>query len=142
MRFIITGSVAALLHGVPLEPGDLDVTPALDRENLERLAAALTELEATPSVGAGKREGGTWVETGGQVPWPPDPGEPESFDTLLASRLGAIDVVPEVSGTYEALLPRSVEIGGITIASIDDLLATMTQAKHVERAAALRALRR
>lgn len=40
--YVVTGSAAALLHGVPVEPGDLDVTPALDRENLERLAVALT----------------------------------------------------------------------------------------------------
>lgn len=44
--YVVTGSVAALLHGVPLEPGDLDVMPALDRANLDRLARALDELGA------------------------------------------------------------------------------------------------
>ena len=31
--YLVTGSVAALLHGVPLKPGDLDVTPALATGN-------------------------------------------------------------------------------------------------------------
>ena len=36
--YVVTGSAAALLHGVALEPGDLDVTPALDHENARAVA--------------------------------------------------------------------------------------------------------
>lgn len=45
--YVVTGSSAALLHGVALTPGHLDVTPALDTGNLERLARALVELDAS-----------------------------------------------------------------------------------------------
>jgi diamine N-acetyltransferase len=41
VRFIVTGSVAASLHGVELKPDDLDVTPAMDVENLRRLGKVL-----------------------------------------------------------------------------------------------------
>ena len=140
--YVVTGSVGALLHGVPLEPGDLDVTPALDRDNLSRLAAALDELDAVPGAPAGRWEGRRWIETGGEVPWPPDPDDPSSFDTLLRTRHGALDLVPEVCGRYEALAPRSVVVDGVRVASIDDLIETLSErAKHAGRADALRALR-
>ncbi len=36
VRYILIGSVAAQLYGIKAQPGDLDITPALDRENLAR----------------------------------------------------------------------------------------------------------
>jgi hypothetical protein len=44
--YVLIGGVAARLHGSPLLTEDIDVTPATDRENLRRLAAALRELDA------------------------------------------------------------------------------------------------
>lgn len=46
VRFVLIGALAASLQGFPLATRDADITPAQDRENLERLAAALRELEA------------------------------------------------------------------------------------------------
>jgi hypothetical protein len=46
VRYIVIGAIAAIAQGYPLNTGDLDVTPASDPDNLERLAAALVELEA------------------------------------------------------------------------------------------------
>lgn len=46
VRYLVTGSAAAMLHGVELQPGDLDITPALDRDNLARLARVLEIIEA------------------------------------------------------------------------------------------------
>jgi hypothetical protein len=46
VRFVVTGSVAAMLYGVALEPGDLDITPARDYANLDRLACVLELIEA------------------------------------------------------------------------------------------------
>jgi len=46
VRYVVIGAQAAVIHGVPLLTEDLDITPARDPENLERLAAALRELEA------------------------------------------------------------------------------------------------
>ena len=152
-----------MLHGVALEPGDLDITPALDRENLARLAAALAAIEACQDPEApfgrwqlepdGERR---WVqhepttdEIAARASWRPDPDDPASFDHLLQSAHGAIDVVPEVSGTYEELRPRAVQINAfgrdVWVESIEDLLATLTvprRQKDVERVRVLRALQR
>ena len=93
------GSVAAMLHGVPLVPGDLDITPALDDVNLTRLAQVLESVEARqdPRAPFGHWEHGDdgeqhWVETAAtpeavaaRASWSPDPADPTSFDHLLQS---------------------------------------------------------
>jgi hypothetical protein len=52
VRYIVIGAIAAIAQGYPLNTGDLDVTPARDPENLERLARALRSLEARLRVPA------------------------------------------------------------------------------------------
>jgi hypothetical protein len=44
--FILIGGVAGTLHGAPILTTDVDVVPALETSNLDRLAAALKELNA------------------------------------------------------------------------------------------------
>jgi hypothetical protein len=46
VRFVLIGALAARLHGFPRLTADADVTPANDKRNLERLAAALKDLDA------------------------------------------------------------------------------------------------
>jgi len=46
VRFVLIGALAARLHGFPRLTADADVTPASDKRNLERLAAALKDLDA------------------------------------------------------------------------------------------------
>ncbi len=46
VRYVVVGGIAAQIAGAPINTRDLDVTPARDRENLVRLAAALDELGA------------------------------------------------------------------------------------------------
>ena len=46
VRFVLIGGMAAILHGDVGVTVDLDITPAADRENLDRLAAALRALGA------------------------------------------------------------------------------------------------
>lgn len=46
VRYVVVGGIAAQIAGAPIVTSDLDITPARDRENLVRLAAALTELGA------------------------------------------------------------------------------------------------
>jgi hypothetical protein len=46
VRYVLIGAAAARIAGAPVVTEDLDVTPATDHENLERLAAALRELGA------------------------------------------------------------------------------------------------
>lgn len=56
VRYVLVGALAARLQGFPRVTADADITPAPDTGNLERLAAALRELDArvyTESVPAG-----------------------------------------------------------------------------------------
>jgi hypothetical protein len=46
VEFVVIGGVAARLQGAPLLTQDVDVTPATDDANLERLAAALRSIHA------------------------------------------------------------------------------------------------
>jgi hypothetical protein len=46
VRYVVIGGIAAILHGAPHVTTDVDITPEGGRENLERLAAALRELQA------------------------------------------------------------------------------------------------
>lgn len=46
VQFVLIGALAARLQGFPRVTADADITPARDRSNLERLAAALQELDA------------------------------------------------------------------------------------------------
>ena len=88
--YVVIGAQAAVAAGAPLVTADLDITPARDEANLERLSAALRELGArlrTPSDPAG-------------VPFPVEP-EMLATATLwtLTTRLGDLDLVFEPSGT-------------------------------------------
>ena len=46
VKFVLIGALAARLHGFPRLTADADITPASDRPNLQRLAAALKDLDA------------------------------------------------------------------------------------------------
>jgi hypothetical protein len=150
VRYVVTGSGAAMLHGAELVPGDLDVTPALDRENLERLAALLGAIGARPDPEAFGHwgEDGRWVRrepTAEELVARADPADPDSFDHLYESDHGAFDVVPSLAGTYEDLRTRAVEVDGVWVESIADLLATTTvprREKDTERVRLLRELQR
>jgi hypothetical protein len=46
VAYILIGGLAAVYHGSPFPTEDADITPEMDRRNLDRLAAALRELNA------------------------------------------------------------------------------------------------
>jgi hypothetical protein len=161
VEYVVTGSVAALLLGVDLEPGDLDVTPARERENLERLAQALSDLEACQypeepfgrwtTDENGERRWATFGPTDAdrqaRAAWQPDLGDVDSFDHLFRTRLGSLDVVPEIAGSYDELRGRAeiVKVDGrvVAVESIGDQLTTLTvprREKDRQRVTALREL--
>jgi hypothetical protein len=163
VRYVVTGSAAAMLHGVALEPGDLDITPARDEDNLWRLARVLELIEAhhDPDAPFGQWERADdgeqrWVQReptaedmAARAAWRPDPADVASFDYLLQSKYGAIDIVPEVSGTYQELMLRAVEIKvdseSVLVEAIHDLLSTITvprREKDRDRVRQLRAIQR
>ena len=157
VRCIVVGSVVALLRGVELTPGDLDVVPATDRENLERLAAALREVEARPPGPFGawtRRDDGGWkwvarpTTEAELAAWRPDPDDPASFDQLFTTKHGDLDVVPRVCGTYEELLPRAERLrlagADVLVAQLDEVLSrieSVERAKDRDRIGPMRALR-
>ncbi|OBI56821.1 hypothetical protein [Mycobacterium sp. E787] len=46
VAYVLIGGLAAVYHGSPFPTEDADITPELGRRNLDRLAAALRELNA------------------------------------------------------------------------------------------------
>lgn len=46
VRFVLIGATAARLHGFPRLTADADITPSRESQNVQRLAAALRELDA------------------------------------------------------------------------------------------------
>lgn len=158
LRFVLVGSVAALAYGVDIrEPGDLDIVPSLERENLERLVSILEEIEAAPHVLGHweKMENGElkWFldDDSAEVPlrWQPELDDINSLDHLFYTKLGNYDVVPRISGDYEFLRAHSSKrtIAGIhlQVMHIDELLARLTvprRDKDVERVKLLREIQR
>lgn len=160
VRVVVIGSVAAALHGAgQISPGDLDVTPALDRPNLVRLCALLREVEATLPDGPGghwerdPRGERRWISHGDPTPeelqrratWTPDPDRPAELDSLFWTRLGNFDVVPDLVGTYDALVRRAVVVPvdgrPVRVAHVDDLLSALTIPRREKDRSRVQALR-
>lgn len=120
VRFVVIGGVAAILHGSPFATRDADITPAMDRENLERLGGALRELEA-------------------HLRTPDDPGADLPFDPVaellgrgqvwnLTTPFGDLDLsfVPAGTTGYDDLLRDAtiLELAGlrVRVASLADVI--------------------
>ena len=46
VKYVLVGALAARLQGFPRLTADADITPATDKENLEKLSSALKQLKA------------------------------------------------------------------------------------------------
>lgn len=135
VRFVVVGAVAAIAHGYPLPTEDLDVTPAREPENLERLAAALRELHARLRT----------------------PGEPVDFPVdaemlataeswTLVTDAGDLDLVFVPAGTrgYDDLRRDAVELDlgvPVLVASLRDVIRSKEAANRPKDQAQLPALR-
>ena len=119
VRFVVIGGIAGRLRGSTTVTEDVDVCYARDDENLERMAAALKEVNA--------RLRGA----------PPDVPFILDADTLkmgdhftFATDVGSVDVLGHPSGIpggYEELerAADEMDLGGgliVKVASIDDLI--------------------
>jgi hypothetical protein len=120
VRYVVIGAQAAVIHGVPLLTEDLDITPSRDPANLERLAAALRELE--PILRTATDPDG--------VPFPVDAEMLATAETwTLTTRVGDLDLAFLPAGTqgYEDLRrdALSVELGDaltVQVASLADVI--------------------
>jgi hypothetical protein len=162
VRYVLIGSVAAHLYGVDVQPGDLDIVPALDIDNLRQLVLLLQAAEASIEGSEGHWESQTngerkWIEVAltseeraaRAAAWRPQANAIATLDYSFHTRYGNFDVVPEVSGTYDTLMQRAVRMKAheqiIWVAHVDDLLATVTvsrRAKDIPRVSALRTIQR
>lgn len=134
VRYLVVGGIAAILHGWPGATADLDVLGAFDPENLTRLSAALTELEAT-----GPGWDGTAKTMATRTAW------------SLETQAGPVDVlfVLEPRGTYDELRPDATEVAAfgatIPVISLDDLIelkAALGRPRDLRVAVELEELRR
>jgi hypothetical protein len=139
VRFVVIGAIAAIAQGYPLTTQDIDITPSRDPANLERLAAALNELNARLRV-PGDEEG---------VAFPIDAQMLSGAGTwTLQTPHGDLDLSYVPSGThgYDDLRrdARSEEIQGVevSIASLADIIRSKEAAGRVKDQAQLPALRR
>jgi hypothetical protein len=138
VRYVVIGAIAAIAQGYPLYTADLDVTPARDPDNLDRLAAALRELDARLRV-QGEPD---------RVAFPFDAdylGRAESW--MLITRHGSFDLVFVPAGTRGfADLRRgsvTVELAGdeVRIAALIDIIRMKEASGRPKDLAQLPALR-
>ena len=125
VRFVLVGGLAAQAHGAVRATQDADICPEWSKENLARLAASLTELEARLKIGEGSIETleiqidartihgleiGAWRTAAGDV------------DVLLGIPRGSrFELV-----RYEQLVENATELHvdglRILVASLDDII--------------------
>ncbi len=128
VRFVVIGSSAAALLGADLAPGDLDVCPDPDRDNLERIAHVLVDLGALPRIGIPG-----WVTEEDRAAYHPS-ADVATLDFLFETPLGDLDLVfhPLQPGgpdfDFETLQASAVpvSVGGfaVLVASPEHLLAS------------------
>lgn len=132
------GAFAAVAQGYPLPTQDVDVTPSRDPLNLERLAAALSELGAELRLPGGTTH-----------PFPIDPrylGDSESW--TLATSAGDLDIFFRPSGTsgFDDLRRDAVEVSlrgtPVLLASLRDIIRMKEASNREKDRAQLPALRR
>jgi hypothetical protein len=107
--FIVVGGYAVAAHGFPRATKDVDICPDPIDENLERLANALAELDATP-IGLGEFKGEFDLE-------PNLEGLKMGGNWTLLTTHGRLDVLQIFSfeggadgeGEYRNLAPHTVE---------------------------------
>lgn len=118
--FVVIGGVAVQAHGHPRTTQDLDVVPAPDTANLERLAAALDELGVEPTAIDGEL----------QTIDPSDPADlARSRNLKLHTAAGRIDLMNRALGSppYDDLAARALRIRlgelEVAVAGLNDLIA-------------------
>ncbi len=140
--YLVIGGFAVELYDVAVPPTrDIDVTPSVDAANLERLAAALVELEARFRVLGGPPEG---VEVPGGI-------TPEWLSTMvtitLATNAGPLDLSFRPDGTdgYEDLIRGRTELEYgdrvVPTASLEDVVRSKEAAGRAKDLVVLPALR-
>jgi predicted nucleotidyltransferase len=140
VEFLVIGGVAVGYHGHIRATKDVDVVPASNPANLEKLATVLRRLDA-------QVEGAEEFDEDEL----PDPLDPQALtlggNWVLRTRLGRLDVMQWIGddSLWEKLSPAAIEdeIGGlrIKIVSYRDLVTLKEQAGRPEDLTDLQRLR-
>lgn len=138
--YIVIGGQAALARGAPILTRDLDITPAPDAENLERLAEALHDVDARLRTSS---------DTDG-IPLPVDRAMLKTATSwTLTTRVGELDVMftPAGTGGYGDLKRDAdlLDLGDglvVLVASLRDVIRSKEAAGREKDIAQLPILRR
>jgi hypothetical protein len=138
VRYVLVGGLAAVLHGAAHVTTDVDVVPEDAQANLERLSAALRELNAR-------------IRTTGEADGIPFDHSAESLARVrvwnLQTSMGDLDITFQPSGTrgYDDLRRDVVtmDIRGVEVpvASLADVVRSKEAAGRARDRAVLPALR-
>lgn len=139
VQYVVIGAQAAIVHGAPLATLDVDITPSRDEANLDRLAAALRELDARLRSPA---------DPGG-VAFPIDGAMLSNAESwTLETELGDLDLVFVPAGTrgYEDLKQDARQFSladnlAVWIASLADVIRCKQAAARPKDLQALPILR-
>jgi hypothetical protein len=139
VRYVLIGGLAATFHGSPLVTTDVDVTPERARDNLDRLSAALKDLDARIRTDA--MEGGLAFDHGGE-----SLGASNTWNLTTAA--GDLDITFSPAGTdgYSDLRRGAREIDAlglsIPVASLADVIRSKEAAGREKDERSLPTLRR
>lgn len=140
VEFVVIGGYAAVLHGLPRATEDIDVTPSTARENLERLADALSALDARVLAPGADRP----------VDWPWSAASLGAFTTVTTRTAhGDLDISfrPDAPGgghyDYARLAESAVVVElsvEVPVASLEDVIASKAAADRPKDREAMRML--
>lgn len=147
VEYLVVGGVGANVHGGSRVTRDLDAVPSTTLENLDRLAAAMRELNAHLRVARMSDEearalpvqlDGETLQRWGNSTWVTDAG---AFDVL-----GTMETTPGRRLSYDDLAPRAIVgvVSGVRVrvAALDDIIASKETAGRAKDREALPELRR
>ncbi len=126
VRFVVIGGMAAMVRDLPVPATvDIDITPARNAENLERMAAAFDELEAGLLTAD---QGGTW--------FPRHPvGNWAQYDTLhLMTNCGPLDLVFAPDGAPRGYDDLETAADNQQVAGSDALVITVETWERLKEA--------
>lgn len=139
VRAVLIGGFAAVIHGSPYVTTDVDLVPAADPENLERLSEALQELKAR-----------VWTNDEPQgVPFSHDAASLSAVRVWnLVTKHGRLDITFEPTGTagYEDVARDAVHLqilgAEVDVASLADVIRSKEAAGREKDRLVLPVLRR
>ena len=137
VEFAVVGGVAAVLNGAPVSTFDVDIVPARNEQNIERLVRVLDELRAVYRMHAGRE-------------LKPDASNLRSDGHHnLITRFGAVDVLGTIGTglTYEDLLPHTTAMAiadglSVRVLNLETLITIKEQLGGEKDLAVLPVLRR